>query len=395
MQNPPYINLLNLDSVALSSLVKRLGGKPFCARQLKRWVHQKKLSAFESMTDLKNDFRKELSRNCIVQVPPVMMEKHATDGTLKWLFDIGEGNVIETVFIPEANRGTLCVSSQAGCAVKCSFCSTGHQGFSRNLQTSEIIGQLWEADRILSNKQTVTRLHHNLAESPHHNISNVVMMGMGEPLLNYRSVVTSLQLMLDDDAYGLSRRRVTLSTSGVVPMIDRLSCECPVSLAVSLHAPNDELRNKLVPLNKKYPLKELLFACNRYLAHSPRDFITFEYVMLQGINDLDQHLEELTKISSHVRCKLNLIPFNSFPGSELRCSAPQRIEEFSRHLKEEGVFVTVRKTRGSDIDAACGQLAGKVQDITRVRERDRVPHRFISLRECRQYDPQFNKSNTT
>jgi len=283
---------------------------------------------------------------------------------------VGKNNAIETVFIPEDDRGTLCISSQAGCTVACPFCSTGYQGFNRNLSTAEIIGQLWYAKRELEADAGSARLSAGKHEdAPDRVISNVVMMGMGEPLLNYDQVLGALRLMLDDNAYGLSRRRVTVSTSGVVPMMDRLARDCPVALAVSLHAPNDPLREKLVPLGKKYPLAELLDACNRYLEVAPRDFITFEYIMLDGVNDSDQHARELIQIAGQVRCKLNLIPFNPFPQSGLKRSPPARVRDFSRRLMDAGVITTVRKTRGDDIAAACGQLAGEVKDRTRIRAR--------------------------
>ena len=273
------------------------------------------------------------------------------------------------VFIPDADRGTLCISSQAGCTVACPFCSTGYQGFSRNLSTAEIVGQLWYANRALRDDPTAARLGGAPVEDSHRVVSNVVMMGMGEPLLNYDQVLGALRLMLDDHAYGLSRRRVTVSTSGVVPMMDRLARDCPVALAVSLHAPNDELRDRLVPLNRKHPLDELLDACNRYLEHAPRDFITFEYIMLDGVNDADEHARQLIDIAKRVRCKFNLIPFNPFPQSGLRRSPAARIRLFSQQLTDAGLVVTVRKTRGDDIDAACGQLAGEVRDRTRITER--------------------------
>jgi 23S rRNA (adenine2503-C2)-methyltransferase len=381
MEAPQRVNLLGLDGTALTALVGQWGGKPFRARQLQRWVHQGGVDAFDAMTDLAGDFRRQLAQHCVVQAPPVNVEQCSADGTRKWLFDVGQGDVIETVFIPEDDRGTLCISSQAGCAVNCRFCSTGHQGFSRNLHTSEIIGQLWTAKRVLAANAGAARLPGAQVAAPARAISNVVMMGMGEPLLNYHAVVAALQLMLDDNAYGLSRRRVTVSTSGVVPMMDRLSQDCPVALAVSLHATNDALRDELVPLNKKYPLKVLLAACERYLAFAPRDFITFEYVMLNGINDTDQHLKELIGIARQVRCKLNLIPFNPFPQSGLQRSNAARVKTFAQRLMEAGIVATVRKTRGGDIDAACGQLAGEVRDRTRLSERNAVPRPVISIKE--------------
>ncbi len=367
MSDTEVTNLLGLAPAALEALVRGWGGKPFRARQLLRWVHQRGVDQFSDMTDLARDFRALLQAHCVVAAPPVQLEKHSADGTRKWLFDMGRGNAIETVYIPEDDRGTLCVSSQAGCTVACPFCSTGYQGFSRNLTTAEIVGQLWHANRALARAPEGARLE-GTAASPRP-VSNVVFMGMGEPLLNYDQVLGALRLMVDDHAYGLSRRRVTVSTSGVVPMIDRLAADCPVALAVSLHAPNDELRDRLVPLNRKHPLAELLAACNRYLEHAPRDFITFEYIMLDGINDTDAHARQLVDVARQVRCKFNLIPFNPFPQSGLRRSPPQRIRLFARQLTDAGLVVTVRKTRGDDIEAACGQLAGEVQDRTRIAER--------------------------
>jgi len=369
METAERVNLLGLDGAALSDLVEQWGGKPFRARQLQRWIHQRCADSFDAMTDLARDFRGQLAQRCRIEAPPVNTEQRSSDGTRKWLFDVGQGNAIETVFIPEDDRGTLCVSSQAGCAVNCRFCSTGHQGFNRNLTTSEIIGQLWWAKRVLEADAGTARLGGGRGEDTRV-VSNVVMMGMGEPLLNYDQLVPALRLMLDDNAYGLSRRRVTVSTSGVVPMMDRLAQDCPVALAVSLHAPTDGLRDELVPLNKKYPLAELLAACERYLAFAPRDFITFEYCMLDGINDTDQHARELIQVARQVRCKLNLIPFNPFPASGLKRSPAARVKVFAQRLMDAGIVTTVRKTRGDDIDAACGQLAGEVRDRTRVAQRN-------------------------
>jgi 23S rRNA (adenine2503-C2)-methyltransferase len=299
-----------------------------------------------------------------VTAPEVISDHTSSDGTRKWLFDVGNGDAVETVFIPEDNRGTLCVSTQAGCAVNCRFCSTGKQGFSRNLSVAEIIGQLWAAEFMLRRSKGVAA-----GPKGERQITNVVLMGMGEPLLNYEPSVAALKLMLDDNAYGLSRRRVTLSTSGVIPMIDKLSQDCAVALAVSLHASNDRLRDDLVPLNKKYPLADLMAACSRYLEFAPRDFITFEYCMLEGVNDSDQHARELLALVASVSCKFNLIPFNPFPQSGLKRSSNARIRAFAQILMDGGIVTTIRKTRGDDIDAACGQLAGEVQDRTRVRER--------------------------
>ncbi len=354
-------NLLDYDLEGLAAFCERLGEKRFRAVQLYRWIHQKGVARFEDMTDLARSLREKLPGLCEVRGLPVLTQQISTDGTIKWLFDVGGGNAVETVFIPEDDRGTLCVSSQAGCAVGCRFCSTGHQGFSRNLGTGEIIAQLWYAEHFL-------RQRFNTSERV---ISNVVMMGMGEPLQNYAALVPALRTMLDDHGYGLSRRRLTVSTSGVVPMMDRLSQDCPVALAVSLHAPNDELRDHLVPLNRKYPLAELMAACKRYLPAAPRDFITFEYCMLDGVNDQPEHAQQLIAlVRGHgVPCKFNLIPFNPFPDSGLKCSGRAVVKAFAEQLNAAGIVTTVRKTRGDDIDAACGQLAGDVLDRTNAAER--------------------------
>lgn len=380
--HPEPINLLGLDASALTQLVGQWGGKPFRARQLQKWVHQRGASDFDLMTDLARDFRAQLSDACVIQAPKVLTQHRSADGTRKWLFDVGQGNAIESVFIPEDDRGTLCISSQAGCNVACTFCSTGHQGFNRNLSAAEIIGQLWWARHELMQDTTSARIGSQESSADARLISNVVMMGMGEPLLNYEPVLAALRMMLDDNAYGLSRRRVTVSTSGVVPMMDRLSQDCPVALAVSLHAPNDTLRDTLVPLNKKYPLDQLLAACERYLEFAPRDFITFEYVMLDGVNDLDQHAQELIQIARRMHCKFNLIPFNPFPGSGLQRSSAVRIREFAQQLMDAGIVTTVRKTRGDDIDAACGQLAGEVKDRTKLSER-MAQKKMIAIKEAR------------
>jgi 23S rRNA (adenine2503-C2)-methyltransferase len=356
------VNLLDFDLDGLAVLCERLGEKRFRAVQLFRWIHQKGVGQFTDMTDLAKSLREKLQNVACIRTMPVVSQHVSIDGTIKWLFDVGDGNAVETVFIPEDDRGTLCVSSQAGCAVGCRFCSTGHQGFSRNLTTGEIIGQLWFAEHFL-------RKH---LQRDDRVISNVVMMGMGEPLQNYNSLIPALKVMLDDHGYGLSRRRVTVSTSGIVPMIDRLAHDCPVALAVSLHAPNDALRDTLVPLNLKYPLAQLVSACHRYLAFAPRDFVTFEYCMLDGVNDTDAcatQLVERVKAHSGAWCKFNLIPFNPFSGSGLLCSKPARVQAFAKILNEAGITTTIRKTRGDDIDAACGQLAGDVKDRTRVNVR--------------------------
>lgn len=375
------LNLLGLDSDALAQQIAAWGHKPFRAKQLSRWVHQRGAASFDQMTDLAKDFRAQLENSCVISTPDVITKKASSDGTRKWLFDVGNHNAIETVFIPEDDRGTLCISSQAGCTVACRFCSTGHQGFNRNLTTAEIIGQLWHARADILADKGAARLNAELGENDRI-ISNVVMMGMGEPLLNYDQVVPALKLMLDDNAYGLSRRRVTVSTSGVVPMMDRLAKDCPVALAVSLHAPNDELRSRLIPLNKKYPLAELLAACNRYLEYAPRDFITFEYIMLDGVNDTDKHALELIEITKQVRCKINLIPFNPFPESGLKRSTSARVKQFAQILLDAGVMTTVRKTRGDDIDAACGQLAGEVKDRTKISARMQM-QKTIPIKEVR------------
>jgi len=361
-------NLLDLDPAQLIAFCGELGEKPFRARQLQRWVHQFGAAEFDAMTDLAKSLRDKLKLHAIVRAPAIISDHTSADGTRKWLLDVGQGNAVETVFIPEENRGTLCISTQAGCAVNCRFCSTGKQGFSRNLTVGEIIGQLWMAEFELRRTKGIVP-----GPKGERQITNVVMMGMGEPLLNFEPTVTALRLMLDDNAYGLSRRRVTVSTSGVVPMMDKLAQECPVALAVSLHASNDGLRDGLVPLNRKYPLADLMAACVRYLEYAPRDFITFEYCMLDGVNDSDAHARELIALvqqgAQPVPCKFNLIPFNPFPESGLTRSPNPRIKAFAQILMDAGIVTTVRKTRGDDIDAACGQLAGEVQDRTRVQQR--------------------------
>jgi len=357
-------NLLDFDLEGLAVFCERLGEKRYRAVQLFRWIHQKGAVHFDAMTDLAKSLREKLSASAHLAALPVLSQHLSDDGTIKWLFDVGAGDAVETVFIPEDDRGTLCISSQAGCAVGCRFCSTGHQGFSRNLTTAEILAQLWFAEHFL-------RIHLKRTDRV---ISNVVMMGMGEPLQNYSALVPALRVMLDDHGYGLSRRRVTVSTSGVVPMIDRLAADCPVALAVSLHAPDDALRDNLVPLNRKYPIAELLAACSRYLQHAPRDFITFEYCMLQGVNDQISHAQALVRlVRAHqgfgLSCKFNLIPFNPFPASGLLRSGAAQVQVFAKVLIDAGLVTTIRKTRGDDIDAACGQLAGDVMDRTGVDQR--------------------------
>jgi 23S rRNA (adenine2503-C2)-methyltransferase len=357
-------NLLGLDAAGLTAFFQTLGEKPFRARQVLQWVHQRRESDFARMSELAKDLRAKLVEGATVAAPQIVGDHVAADGTRKWLLKVDGANAVDAVFIPETSRGTLCVSSQAGCVLDCAFCSTGKQGFNRNLSTAEIVGQLWLANRLLGGERPVT---------------NVVLMGMGEPMLNLDNVIPALRLMLDDNAYGLSRRRVTVSTSGVIPGMDRLREECPVALAVSLHAPNDALRDRLVPVNRKYPIRELLKACNRYLEKAPRDFITFEYVMLDGVNDADTQAQELAGIATRVSCKFNLIPFNPFPQTEFRRSPAERIRRFAEILQRKGVTVTTRKTRGDAIDAACGQLAGDVADRTR-RTRGKKTLRIAEVR---------------
>jgi len=386
------MNLLDLDAAALERYCTGLGEKPFRARQLLRWIHQRGEADFAAMTDIAKVFRERLAAEHHICAPDVVSDHTAADGTRKWLLRVDAANAIETVFIPEGEpadgglasshgaqdedddadldppdaysadpsgsgrryRGTLCVSSQAGCALECSFCSTGHQGFNRNLSTAEIVGQLWHANAALGPRPGGGRP-----------VTNVVMMGMGEPLANFDAVVSAMSLMLDDNAYGLSRRRVTLSTSGLVPQMDRLAEALPVALAVSLHAPDDRLRDELVPINRKYPLAELMAACRRYVVRAPRDFVTFEYIMLDGVNDTPDHARRLLALTADVPCKFNLIPFNPFPQSGYRRSPAERVREFAQILIDAGRVATTRRTRGDDIDAACGQLAGQVTDKTR------------------------------
>ena len=395
---PPPPNLLGLDAQGLSTWLSERGHKPFRARQLMRWIHRQQIIDFASMTDLSMGARSQISQECHI-LPLQMVEKHTSeDGVQKWLFAVDKQNVVETVFIPTLNRGTLCISSQAGCAVNCIFCSTGRQGFSRNLSSAEIIGQVWGAILQLRASHSTAEPYpedetnedheeeaHDLADTSDtlfRSVTNVVFMGMGEPLLNLDQVLPALRVLLDPDAYGLSRRRVTLSTSGVVPMIDRLREECPVALAVSLHAPEDTLRDYLVPINRKYPLKELMTACRHYLNAAPRPFITFEYVMLQGVNDSPSQARDLVRLVATVPCKFNLIPFNPFntstltqAGENFTSSSMDRMMQFSKILRDAGFIVTIRKTRGQPISAACGQLAGEIVDRTHLvrRTQARVP----------------------
>ncbi len=367
------VNLLDFNAKNLASFCAEIGEKPYRAKQLLRWIHHSGEADFAGMSNLAKVLRAKLSATAVVKSPQVISEHISADGTYKWLLDVGAGNGIETVFIPEPSRGTLCISSQVGCALECTFCSTGRQGFNRNLRVAEIIGQLWWANKVLgaTNEEIGSKPEHLVGEprvvqsSGHsHTVSNVVMMGMGEPLANFENVATALDLMLDDNAYGLSRRRVTVSTSGLVPAMDRLRERCPVALAVSLHAPNDELRDQLVPINKKYPIKDLLAACQRYLETAPRDFITFEYIMLAGVNDSVAQARELVKLVRDTPCKFNLIPFNPFSNSGYERSSSEVTYRFRDVLMQAGLVTTVRKTRGDDIAAACGQLAGRVLDKT-------------------------------
>ncbi len=431
------VNLLDLDPQGLERFFAERGEKPFRARQVSRWLHQRLVDGVDAMTDVAKALRAKLAAETVIEGPPVIRDTTAADGTRKWLFDVGNGNAVEAVYIPEDDRGTLCISSQAGCAMDCAFCSTGRQGFNRNLSTAEIVGQLWHADRTLLAEVAETSPRSALRAPPPEGagdlgaalrsagpprsalrapppegagdlgaalrsagpprsalrapppegagdlgaalrspwpwvaegrapVTNVVMMGMGEPLANLDAVIPALRLFLDDNAYGLSRRRVTVSTSGLVPQMDRLAAECPVALAVSLHAPDDALRDRLVPVNRRHPLADLMGACRRYLEVAPRDFVTFEYVMLDGVNDSAAQAEALVRLVRDVPCKLNLIPFNPFPGSAFSVSPRDRILAFQRRLMDAGIVTTIRRTRGDDIDAACGQLAGRVKNrVTR------------------------------
>ncbi|HTM63974.1 MAG TPA: 23S rRNA (adenine(2503)-C(2))-methyltransferase RlmN [Gammaproteobacteria bacterium] len=352
-------NLLGMDRKSMQEFFTSMGEKPWRADQVLKWIHFNGLTDFQLMTNISKDLRTKLAATTEVTVPQVIYEKAAEDGTYKWLLRLSDGNCIETVYIPEKTRGTLCISSQVGCILNCDFCSTGKQGFNRNLTTAEIISQLWIAVRKLSKENG---LHD-------HAVTNVVMMGMGEPLLNFDNVIPALNIMLDDFAYGLSKRRVTVSTAGVVPAMIELQKVSDVALAVSLHAPNDELRDKLVPLNKKYPLKELMAVCRTYFKNEPRRSITMEYVMLAGVNDTPQHAKQLIRILDGVQAKMNLIPFNPFPHTDYQRSDMNTILRFRDILMSAGLNTTIRRTRGDDIDAACGQLVGQVKDRTRRNER--------------------------
>ena len=352
------INLLDLDAEGIRVWCASIGQKPFRATQLARWIHRYCCDDFDAMTNLATEFRARLKDLAYIKAPSIIREHKSADGTRKWLFDVGNGNAVEAVFIPEDDRGTLCISTQAGCAMGCLFCSTGKQGFNRNLTTGEIVGQLWTAERELRREAGITDPNDRV-------ISNVVLMGMGEPLQNLDNVIPALRIFLDDNGYGLSRRRVTVSTSGLVRQMDKLGEAVPVALAVSLHAPDDALRDKLMPVNKKHPLEELLAACRRYLKVAPRDFITFENLLLGGINDAPEQARALVKLVKTVPCKFNLIPFNPFPDSDLKQPEREKVLAFAKILNDAGIVTTVRKTRGDDIAAACGQLAGEVRDRTR------------------------------
>ncbi|MCP3852598.1 MAG: 23S rRNA (adenine(2503)-C(2))-methyltransferase RlmN [Gammaproteobacteria bacterium] len=358
------INLLGYDLAHMKAFFTEIGEKPFRAVQVLKWIHQFGADDFTQMTNVSQALRHKLADIAEIRAPEIIAEQKASDGTIKWLMRLDGGNSIETVFIPEDNRGTLCVSSQVGCALDCGFCSTAKQGFNRNLSSAEIIAQVWVANRALN--PLAQAEHGKVQDSKNRVITNVVLMGMGEPLLNFDNVVEAIHLMLEDHAYGLSKRRVTLSTAGVVPALKRLREECDVSLAISLHAPNDEIRNKIVPLNKKYPIKELLEACRYYFSgDTKKKQFTIEYVMLAGVNDSEANARELAALLKKLPCKINLIPFNPFPNSEFGCSAMQTINRFKDILYKAGYVAVIRKTRGEDIDAACGQLAGKVKDKSR------------------------------
>jgi len=362
---PEKVNLLNFDKQGLETYFAGIGEKPFRATQLLKWIYQFGVDDFTEMNNFSKSLREKLAEVAEIKFPDIVEEQHSDDGTIKWLLRLDSGNSIETVFIPEGERGTLCISSQVGCALECSFCSTAQQGFNRNLTTAEIIAQVVIANRALKCIPRNERI-----------ISNVVLMGMGEPLLNFDNVVAATNILLEDNAYGLSKRRVTLSTSGVIPALDRLKEVSDVSLALSLHAPNDELRNELVPINRKYPIKELLEACERYISGETKRIVTIEYVLLAGVNDKSEHARQLVKLLKNFPCKINLIPFNPFPNSEYATSSDAAIERFRNIIVKGGLRTTTRKTRGEDIDAACGQLAGKVLDKTKrtARRQEKQQH---------------------
>lgn len=357
MNDTSLVNLFDLDREALTRFLGEQGEKPFRARQIMQWLYQRNVRDLDAMTDVSKTTRQTLKTLTTTVLPSVQEAQLSRDGTAKWLFELHDGNCIETVYIPESDRGTLCVSSQVGCALDCSFCATGRQGFNRNLSVSEIIGQVWLASNLLAQEPTTAGQR----------ITNIVMMGMGEPLLNYRQLVPALNLMMDDLAYGLSKRRVTVSTSGVIPAMDKLTADVDISLAVSLHAPNDALRDELVPINRKYPIAELMGACWRYVegddaVSSRKKHVLFEYVMLSGVNDQAEQAHELAELLRGFPGKVNLIPFNPFPESGYKRSSRNAVERFARVLNDAGVLTLKRTTRGDDIDAACGQLAGDIDD---------------------------------
>lgn len=357
------LNLLDLDRQGLEDYFSELGEKSFRASQVVQWIHQKGVTDFQQMSNLSQAMRDHLQNHAVIHMPEVVYDATSTDGTRKWLLQLDDGNRIETVYIPEDDRGTLCVSSQVGCALDCSFCSTGRRGFNRNLSTAEIISQVLLATRLIDEEK-----------KPGRKVTNVVLMGMGEPLLNFDNVVRAVRIMMDDFAYGLSKRRVTVSTAGVVPAMDRLGDILDMRLAVSLHASDDELRNSLVPLNNKYPLRELMAACRRFIdKQNARSRITFEYVLLDGVNDSDQHAHQLIKLVKGIPTLMNLIPFNPFTGSGYKTSPAKRVERFNKILADAGITTVVRRTRGEDIDAACGQLVGRIEDKSRRHRRFEEP----------------------
>ncbi|MCL2310798.1 MAG: 23S rRNA (adenine(2503)-C(2))-methyltransferase RlmN [Proteobacteria bacterium] len=381
--SPSRVNLLDFDPAALEAFFVNMGEKPFRARQVLPWLHQRFCDDIGQMSDLSKAAREKLAAVAEIKPPRVLRDATANDGARKWLFavenDTGAENAVEAVYLPEDDRGTLCISTQAGCMMDCAFCSTGRQGFNRNLSTGEIVGQLWVANRTL----LAEGMNAPWIEAGRPPITNVVLMGMGEPLANFKNVVAALQLFLSDHAYGLSRRRVTLSTSGVTPMIDALRDACPVALAVSLHAPDDTLRDRLMPINRRHPLPELMAACRRYLDQAPRDFITFEYLLLADVNDAPAQAAALIELVRDVPCKFNLIPFNSFPDAPYQAPMRNRVLAFQRVLMDAGIITTIRKARGEDIDAACGQLAGQVHNRVRYRMSD-VPRRAERYDDARE-----------